>query len=91
MAKKTTFFGWQKAPWSTLKLQLDALNPRIDVPNSASQEQIRVALNVSQEIVDLAKAIVRTNGVMASERIIVTTENNRLLVPEIEESVLVRF
>ena len=81
MAKKATF-GWQKAPVSTLKLQLDALNPRIDVPNSASQEQIRVALIESERVVDLAKAIVRTNGVMAGERIIVTTEDNRFIVLE---------
>jgi hypothetical protein len=79
---KESQFGWQKAPVATLKLQLDALNPRIDVPDSASQEQIRSSLIESEKVVDLARAIVRTNGVMAGERIIVTTENNRFIVLE---------
>jgi hypothetical protein len=56
--------------------------PRIDVPSSASQEHIRTALIENERVVDLAKAIVRTNGVMAGERIILTAENNRFMVLE---------
>ena len=63
-------------------IYLDVLNPRIDVPRSAEQADIRLALLATEEVIDLARGIVDNGGMLPGERIIVHKEKGRLVVLE---------
>lgn len=52
-------------------LLLDPLNPRINVPDGATQEEIRRQLLKHGEVVALAKEIKASQGLLPGERIIV--------------------
>jgi hypothetical protein len=82
MARKKQGVGWSTAYLSTKDLVLDPLNPRIDVPSAATQEQIRVALLDSEDVSTLAKEIADSDGRMAGEKLIVLRQNGRFVVVE---------
>lgn len=73
---------WTHAPIPTQQLQLNPQNPRIDLPDDALQEEIRAALIETENVDDLAKNIVKTDGNMAGERIIVVEEAGNYVVLE---------
>jgi hypothetical protein len=73
---------WKEARISTLSLVLDVQNPRIDVKDTATQDEVRHALCVTEKVDELAKGIANTNGLMAGERIIVVEENGEHVVLE---------
>jgi hypothetical protein len=82
MARKKQGAGWSTAYLDTKDLVLDPLNPRIDVPPAATQEQIRVALLDSEDVPTLAKEIADSDGRMAGEKLIVLRQNGRFVVVE---------
>ncbi len=82
MARKKQGAGWSTASLDTKDLLLDPLNPRIDVPPSATQEQIRVALLEAEDVSTLAKEIAGSDGRMAGEKLIVIRQNGRFVVVE---------
>jgi hypothetical protein len=67
---------WTYASIKTADLILDEQNPRIAVRPNASQDEIRAALVETEEVDDLAKKIVKIDGNMAGERIIVMADKN---------------
>jgi hypothetical protein len=73
---------WTSASLDPLKLLLDVENPRIDLSETANQNQIRVRLLQTEDVVGLAKKIIAAGGLLAGERIIVTRENSRDIVLE---------
>ena len=73
---------WKEARITTLSLVLDAQNPRIEVKDTATQDEIRHALCATEKVDELAKGIANTNGLMAGERIIVVEENGQYIVLE---------
>ena len=83
MAKKgDSSSAWKSDSIPTLDLKLDVENPRIRVDPGPTQEDIRLALLRTEKIDELARGIVRTSGLMAGERIIVTKEGGQFLVLE---------
>jgi hypothetical protein len=66
----------------TLAVQLDTLNPRIDVAHDASQDALRTALFQTEDILDLASGILENGGMLPGERIIVLKEGRHQVVLE---------
>lgn len=75
-------FSWAEATLNTLDLFLDPLNPRIDVPENATQEEIRLQLLKYEEIVELANEIVREKRLLPGDRIITFIEDGKHIVLE---------
>ncbi|HEY5043163.1 MAG TPA: hypothetical protein VIK53_14310 [Verrucomicrobiae bacterium] len=73
---------WKEAKISTLSLVLDVQNPRIEVKETATQDEVRHALCATEKVGELAKGIANTNGLMAGERIIVVEEEGKYIVLE---------
>ncbi len=73
---------WKESKIPTLSLVLDVQNPRIEVKDTATQDDIRHALCTTEKVDELAKGIANTNGLMAGERIIVVEENGQYIVLE---------
>jgi hypothetical protein len=73
---------WKSDAIPTLDLRLDIENPRIRIDSGATQEEIRLALLRTEKIDELARGIVKTNGLMAGERIIVVKDGAEFLVLE---------
>lgn len=74
--------GWKSAALSIDDLLLDPQNPRLDLKPTANQEQIRKALLASEEVFDLIHKIVKSQGLIAGERLIVAKEAGRHVVLE---------
>ncbi|WP_292983497.1 MULTISPECIES: hypothetical protein [unclassified Oceanicaulis] len=73
--------NWPSEQFNPLELTLDPLNPRIEVPENASQADIISAMFEYEEIVELANKIA-AEGMLPGERIIVTRENGFVMVLE---------
>ena len=67
---------------TVLDVNLDPLNPRVDVAFDARQDDIRLALLQTEEVRELAEGIVDHGGMLPGERIIVLREDNRYVVLE---------
>lgn len=73
---------WKTQSFQPKKLQLDPQNPRIEVENNATQEQIRLKLLELEDVLDLARGIERNKGLFYGERIIVVEEAGKVVVLE---------
>jgi len=73
---------WKSQSFDPKKLQLDTKNPRIEVTEDASQEQIRRKLLELEDVLDLARGIERNKGLFFGERIITVEEGNGMVVLE---------
>ncbi|MCZ8383272.1 hypothetical protein ACFWXM_18755 [Achromobacter xylosoxidans] len=73
---------WTTQSFSPKKLLLDPQNPRIEVEENATQEQIRLKLLELEDVLDLARGIERNKGLFYGERIIVAEEGGKILVLE---------
>jgi hypothetical protein len=76
-----------KAAWSTntldpQKILLDVKNPRIEVDENASQDEIRRKLLDFEEVLDLARSIEKSQGLFYGERIITVIERGKQVVLE---------
>ncbi|MBO2966572.1 hypothetical protein J4764_03860 [Burkholderia pseudomallei] len=74
-------------PWSTAeldpkKIQLDLRNPRIEIEPNAKQAEIRAKLLKFEDVLDLARGIVRNEGLFYGERIITFVEGGKHVVLE---------
>lgn len=73
--------------YTTKQIQLDELyldekNPRFIVPPNPSQQSIVDYLIENEEVEQLANDIIKSGGLNAGERVIVTWENERWIVLE---------
>jgi hypothetical protein len=82
MAMQTNAGDFKEILVKSLDVELDALNPRIDVSPTASQVEIRVALLQTEDVRELAEGIVKNGGMLPGERIIVLKEGGRHVVLE---------
>lgn len=73
---------WTTQSFEPKKLQLDPQNPRIEVEEGATQEQIRLKLLELEDVLDLARGIERNKGLFYGERIIVVEEAGKVVVLE---------
>lgn len=73
---------WSERRLSPLAIELDSKNPRIEVPSGAGQDEIRNVLLAQEEIVELAREIVKSNGLLYGDRIITTAEKGKQIVLE---------
>lgn len=73
---------WVSQSFDPKKIQLDVKNPRIEVRDDATQNQIRVKLLEHEDVLDLARGIERNNGLFYGERIIVVSEAGKTVVLE---------
>lgn len=74
--------SWTEGTLNTLDLLLDSKNPRIDVRDNATQEEIRLQLLNHENIVELANDIIREKRLLPGDRIITCIENGRHVVLE---------
>ncbi|NHM26930.1 hypothetical protein G7K71_08025 [Desulfofundulus sp. TPOSR] len=74
--------SWAEAALNTLDLWLDSQNPRIDVSENASQEEIRLQLLKNEEIIELASEIVQAKRLLPGDRIITCIEDGKHVVLE---------
>ncbi|WP_374586924.1 hypothetical protein [Ideonella dechloratans] len=74
--------GWTSRDFDPKKLQLDNQNPRIEVEEGATQDQIRLKLLDLEDALELARGIERNGGLFYGERIIVVEEANKFVVLE---------
>lgn len=74
--------GWAIAELDPKKIVLDALNPRIEVPPGATQDEIRAKLLKLEDVLDLARSIAQNGGLSPGERIITTIEDGKQVVLE---------
>jgi RHS repeat-associated protein len=79
---KTPKQPWQTQNLDVLKIQLDRENPRVEIPAKATQAEIRLLLLQHEDVVDLAKDIIASAGLMAGEQIIVAKEGGKHVVLE---------
>ncbi|MBC2594700.1 hypothetical protein H5P28_10550 [Ruficoccus amylovorans] len=73
---------WSVEDLDTIKILLDAENPRIDVRQNATQDLIRKRLLETAQVDELAKKIIKFGGLFPGERIIVTKEFGKYVVLE---------
>jgi hypothetical protein len=73
--------GWGTTEVNPLALTLDSLNPRIEVEEDASPQDIIETLVKYEDVAALARKI-RDEGLLPGERIIITQENGRAVVLE---------
>jgi hypothetical protein len=79
MATKPT---WKTDDLDSRKILLDVKNPRIEVSEDASQDEIRLKLLDFEDVLDLARSIEKNNGLFYGERIITVVENGKQVVLE---------
>jgi hypothetical protein len=79
MATKAT---WKTDNLDARKILLDVKNPRIEVSDDASQEEIRLKLLEFEDVLDLARSIEKNNGLFYGERVITVVENGKQVVLE---------
>lgn len=80
MVTKTT--SWKTGNLDPSDILLDSKNPRIEVGGDASQDEVRFKLLNFEEVLELAKAIEKNNGLFYGERIITVVENANHVVLE---------
>ena len=61
---------WSTAEVDPRKILLDVLNPRLEVPPAATQDQLRQKLLELEDVLELARGINNNQGLMFGERII---------------------
>lgn len=74
--------SWAEVTLDTLDLWLDPLNPRIDVQENATQEEIRLQLLKHEQVIELANAIVSQKRLLPGDRIITCIEDGKYIVLE---------
>ncbi|QBQ98194.1 hypothetical protein [Paraburkholderia pallida] len=74
--------GWTTAELDPRKIQLDLLNPRIELSSKASQAEIRLKLLKLEEVLELARGIVKNGGLFHGERVITVVEDDKQVVLE---------
>ncbi|TLN00487.1 hypothetical protein FDZ73_19290 [bacterium] len=74
--------AWTTQDLDPKKILLDIRNPRIEISEKATQEDIRSKLLKLEGVLDLAREIVKTGGLFHGERIITTVENGKQVVLE---------
>lgn len=83
MAKKDTHeLTWKQDKIKVESLILDPLNPRLDLAPESTQDDIRLALLETEDVVELAEEIISSGGIMAGERIIIAFEDKKPVVLE---------
>ena len=82
MTKTQATLKWATESVPTQDILLDSQNPRINCKQDATQDELRSLLLHTEKVLELAKNIVKTNGNMAGERIIVIVENGKKTVVE---------
>lgn len=80
MATKTT--SWKTGNLDPGEIFLDSKNPRIEIGSDATQDEVRLKLLNFEEVLDLARAIEKNNGLFYGERIITVVENKNHVVLE---------
>ena len=73
---------WTHDELGPLKIVLDHRNPRIEVPRNATQMMIREKLLAHEDVADLARKIIKSDGLMHGDRIITLVENSTHTVLE---------
>lgn len=73
---------WKTDDLDPRKILLDVKNPRIEVSEDASQDEIRLKLLDFEEVLDLARSIEKNSGLFYGERIITVLENGKQIVLE---------
>lgn len=73
---------WNSDSIETLDILLDYQNARIDANAASTQEEIRCLLLKTEKVIELAKSIIKNNGLMYGERIITIKENDKHMVLE---------
>lgn len=74
--------GWKEKELNPLRIKLDPLNPRIEVPDGANQTIIRKKLIDYGKVINLANSIIEFGGLLRGERVIVCREGNQFTVIE---------
>jgi hypothetical protein len=78
----TKVLSWATRDLDPKKILLDVKNPRIEVSDDASQNEIRLKLLETEDVLDLARSIEKSNGLFYGERIITTVESGNQVVLE---------
>jgi hypothetical protein len=73
---------WTTAELDPRKIQLDLLNPRIELSSNATQAEIRLKLLTLEEVLDLARGIAKNGGLFPGERVITVEEDGQDVVLE---------
>lgn len=73
---------WTTDNFDPKRLLLDTQNPRIEVDSETSQDEIRLKLLELEDVLDLARGIERSGGLLHGERIICVEEGNKFVVVE---------
>lgn len=73
---------WDENNLDPRKIVLDVRNPRIEVPATAEQADIRLKLLELEDVLELARNIVKNGGLFYGERIITVVENGKHVVLE---------
>jgi hypothetical protein len=73
---------WTEKRLNPLTIDLDVQNPRIEVPDGATQAEIRDVLLGQEDVVELAREIVKSEGLFYGDRVITTLERGKQVVLE---------
>ncbi|MGC2970370.1 hypothetical protein [Paraburkholderia aspalathi] len=73
---------WQENDLDPRKILLDLRNPRIEIPEDADQSDIRLKLLELEDVLELARNIVKNVGLFYGERVITVVENGKHVVLE---------
>lgn len=73
---------WTTNELDPRKILLDVRNPRIEVPPTAEQDDIRLKLLELEDVLELARNIVKNVGLFYGERIITVVEDGKHVVLE---------
>ncbi|MEX3853692.1 hypothetical protein AB3X94_06445 [Paraburkholderia sp. BR10923] len=76
-----------KSSWTTTELdpraiQLDLLNPRIELNSNADQAEIRLKLLKLEDVLELARGIAKNGGLFPGERVITVEKDGKHIVLE---------
>jgi hypothetical protein len=73
---------WQEDTLDPRKILLDVRNPRIEIAENAEQGDIRLKLLELEDVLELARNIVKNNGLFYGERVITVIESGKHVVLE---------
>lgn len=74
--------NWETSDLDPKKIVLDRRNPRIEIPDDAEQDDIRLKLLELEDVLELARNIVKNGGLFYGERIITVAEGSKQVVLE---------